>query len=131
VARTDLAQVNLLELAPVRVASWEEADDGRVVLTRPRPRTRGARRLADLLSYWMSVRRIRLDEVGSFCWRQLDGRCTVGELARRLREAFGEAVEPAEERVGQWVRIMRHQDMLAYPGHDPVPREPASGPPGA
>ncbi len=125
-ARTDLSQVNLLELAPVRLASWEETDDGKVVLTRPRPRTRGLRGLADLLSFWMSIRRIRLDEVGSFCWRALDGRCTVGELARRLREAYGESVEPAEERVGQWVRIMRHQDMLAYPGYDPLPEEKAA-----
>ena len=115
--------MNLLEIAPVRLAAWEEDRDGRVVLTRPRPRTRGLRGLADLISFWMSVRRIRLDAVGSYCWRQLDGRCTVGELAQRLREEFGESVEPAEERVGQWVRIMRHQDMLAYPGHDPIPGE--------
>ena len=114
-----LAQVDLLRIAPVRLAAWEESD-GRVTVTRPRPVTGGLRGLAEWFSFWMSVRRIRLDEVGSFCWKLLDGRRTVGEVAAALRERFGETVDPAEERVGQFVRVLRYQGMLGYPGWDTV-----------
>jgi len=117
--RNQLAQVDLLGIAPVRLAAWEESE-GRVTVTRPRPVTRGLRGFADLFSYWMSVRRIRLDEIGSFCWKLLDGRRTVGEVAVAARERFGETVDPAEERVGQFVRVLRYQGMLGYPGWDAI-----------
>lgn len=123
-----LADVDLLELRPVRLAEWDEKD-GRVVVNRPRPTTRGLRGLADLISYWLSVPRIRLDEVGSVTWLLLDGRRTVGEVAQQVRERFGDALEPVEERTGIFVRTLRYQGFLAYPGWDPVPGDrPAAGP---
>jgi len=118
--------VDLLGIAPVRLAAWEESED-RVTLIRPRPTMGGVRGLGELLSYWMSVRRIRLDETGSFCWKLLDGRRTVGEVAVALRERFGESVDPAEERVGQFVRVLRYQGMLGYPGWDSIPEGSNSG----
>jgi len=118
--RRQLENVDLLDIAPVRLAAWDESE-GRVTITRPRPTTRGLRGIAELISFWLSVRRIRLDEVGSFCWKLLDGRRTVGQVAESLRERFGEAVAPAEERAGQFVRVLRYQGMLGYPGWDPIP----------
>jgi len=123
---SDLSHVNLLGIAPVRLAAWEESE-GRVTVTRPRPMVGGLRGLAELLSFWMSVRRIRLDEVGSFCWMLLDGQRTVGQVAAALRERFGEAVDPAEERVGQFVRVLRYQGMLGYPGWASIPPDQEGG----
>lgn len=119
-AHETLAGVDLLEISPLRLADWEEKE-GRVVVRRPRPTTRGLRGLADLVSYWLSVPRIRLDEVGSTTWLLLDGRRTVGEVAQLVRERFGDALEPVEERTGIFVRTLRYQGFLAYPGWDPVP----------
>jgi len=104
----------------VRLAEWQE-QDGRVVVSRPRPTSRGLRGFADLISYWLSVPRIRLDEVGSATWLLLDGRRTVDEVAELVRERFGDAVEPAEERIGTFVRTLRYQGFLAYPGWDEEP----------
>jgi hypothetical protein len=120
--RDPLAGVNLLELAPRRLAAWSEVE-GRVVVERPRPRGRGWRRLKAALAYRFAVRRIRLDEVGSAAWLGLDGRATVGEVAGELRARFGAAIEPAEERLGQLVRLLRREGLLAYPDWD-------DGPPG-
>jgi len=118
--KNELESINLLDLKPIRLAEWEEAG-GRVVLVRPAPTSKRLRRILDTLTFWMSVRRIRLDEVGSFSWVRLDGRHSVREVAAALREEFGEAAEPAEERLGVFVRTLRHQGMLAYPGWDEVP----------
>ena len=120
-----LEGVNLLEVAPVRLAAWKEVGE-RVVIERRRPTRRGPAAIGQWLSFVLSVKRVRLDEVGSFAWLRFDGRSTVGELAGELRERFGEGVEPAEERLGLLVRALRDQGFLAYPGWD----EWAAGPEG-
>jgi hypothetical protein len=121
--RTDpLEGVNLLKLAPVRLASWTEVE-GRATLERPRPRGRGPLRMLRTITHAMSVPRVKLDELGSYCWARLDGERTVEEIANDVREAFGEAAEPVEERLGTFVRMLRDQEFLAYPGWDELPPE--------
>ena len=112
-----MVEVNLLDLTPVRVAEWEE-EEGRVIVLRPPPRTTGLRRLVDRLLVEMSTRRIRLDDVGSAVWLLMDGERTVGNIAAELRTRFGDAVDPAEERVGTLVRLMHRQLFVEFPGID-------------
>lgn len=97
-ARRDLGRA-----VPVPLGPWREVG-GRVVLERPRPSRRGWDGLAERFSYWASVRRVRLDEVGSAAWRRIDGRRTVAEVAFGLAAEGGAAVDAAEERVGAFVR---------------------------
>ena len=113
----ELEGVNLLELAPSRIAEWEEVN-GLVVLLRPVPETAGFRGLMDRFFHRMSANRIRLDEVGGFAWLLLDGERTVGEVAELMREEFGETVEPVEERLGHLVVMLRSEGFLVYPAWD-------------
>ena len=113
----ELEGVNLLGLAPRRLARWEDKE-GRAVVLRPEPTTRGLRGGVDRMLHKMSASRIRLDEVGTFAWRHLDGERTVAEVAELLRGEFGERVEPAEERLGHLVWVMRREGLLGYPGWD-------------
>jgi len=107
--------VNLLELRPVRLAAWEEADDDRVVLVRPRPSGRGLKPWLLRVSAALAPQRLRLDAIGSHAWRALDGERTVGHVAASLRERFGAEAEPAEERLGTLVRLLRRDGFLAFP----------------
>lgn len=118
----ELEQINLLELTPVRLASWSEVG-GRVVIERPKPED--AKQIREQLRYWLAVRRIRLDERGSLAWKLLDGTRSVADIAAALRDEFGEEVEPAEDRAGQLVRMLHREDLLAYPGWDEI--RPLSG----
>jgi hypothetical protein len=113
----ELEGVDLMGLAPFRLADWEEVD-GRVVLVRPPPRTPGLRGSVDRVLHRLSANRIRLDDLGSFAWHHLDGERTVGDVADLLRAEFGERVDPAEERLGHMVRLMRREGFLGYPGWD-------------
>jgi Coenzyme PQQ synthesis protein D (PqqD) len=115
-----LAGVNLLDVAPVRLAAWQERD-GRAVLERPRPRSRGLKSLLDRLAFLMATRSVRLDAIGSSAWKRFDGAATVAEVAGAIREEFGEAAEPAEERLGYLVRLLRREGMVGYPGWDETP----------
>jgi hypothetical protein len=116
----ELEGVNLLGLAPVRLAEWEE-DRGKVVVLRPFPTARGVRGLLDRFFHRMSASRIRLDEVGSVAWRALDGSRTVAEIAELLREEFGEKVDPADRRLAHLIWQMRREGLVVYPGWDEDP----------
>lgn len=111
--------VDLSGVVPVRRASWREKDDGRVVVERPRPRTSGLKGLLDRVSHALSMRYIRLDETGSFAWKQIDGRSTAGEVAERMRRELGDDAEPAEERLGEFVVQLHSLHLVALPGIDP------------
>ncbi len=85
-----------------------------VVLERPRPSPGGLRGLAERLSFALAARRIRLDDVGSCSWKCFDGDTTVKEACAALRERFGDRVEPAEERLGRFVRYLHREGFLSY-----------------
>lgn len=105
---------NLLDLTPRREAYWSEADDGRVTVVRERPVIRGPRSLGRWLSYVMAPPRVRLDDVGSFVWRRMDGATDVRRLAGMVREEYGDRVEPVPERLGQLVRTLRRERLVSY-----------------
>ena len=89
-----------------------------MTLDRPPPHGRGPVRFLRAITHAMSVPRVRLDELGSYCWTRLDGERTVAAIAVDVRATFGETAEPVEERLGTFVRMLRDQEFLAYPGWD-------------
>lgn len=96
---------------PRRLLEWRE-EDGRCVLLRPRFGTsRPGRWLAGLAGD--PHYRIRLDEVGTLVWKACDGRTSLAEIARAMRSAFGDRVEPADERLARFVRRMLKGGMIA------------------
>lgn len=113
----ELKGVNLLGLAPLRVAEWEEVE-GRVIVLRPESVVGGVRGILDRFLHRMSAQRIRLDEVGSFAWLHLDGDRTVSEVGELMRSEFGDRVEPVEDRLGHLVQVMRNEGFIKYPEWD-------------
>ncbi len=103
---------NLLHMTPVRVAEWREIY-GRIVLERPAPQGRGLRGLGARMAYWFAPTRMRLDKIGSAAWKRFDGQATVGEVCALLREELGEMVEPAEQRLGHFVLVLRKDGFVA------------------
>ena len=109
---------DLLELAPVRRVPWIEREDGRVVIDRPRPPIDGLRGLIKRASWMLAPRRIRLDEIGSFAWRRLDGSTKVRALAVVIRDAFPDSCDQLEERLGAHLRAMRRLRLISFPELD-------------
>jgi Coenzyme PQQ synthesis protein D (PqqD) len=109
--------VNLLELRPVRTADWQTAGE-RVVVVRPRPARGGLRAPLEWMTFLLAPGRLRLDALGSFVWNSLDGQRSVAEVAREVRERFGESAEPVEVRLGEFIRGLRREELVAFPGWD-------------
>jgi len=96
----------------VRRYEWRKAEDGKVIVLRPRfGEGRLARRLAGL--FQVSDYRIKLDEIGTAVWKRCDGSTTAREMAHELRALFGDRVEPAEERLQRFVSQMVRARMIA------------------
>jgi hypothetical protein len=106
--------VDLLELTPVRRALWLEREDGRVVIDRPRPTIDSLGGLFRCAGWLLSPRRIRLDEIGSFAWRRLDGSTKVRSLAGAVRDAFPDSCDQLEERLGAHLRAMRRLRLISF-----------------
>ena len=107
--------VDLLELEPVRCVPWREGADGRVIIDRPRPPLRGFRGLFERANWLFTPRRIRLDDIGSFAWRRLDGVTKVRTLAGVMRETFPDSRHQIEERLGAYLRAMRRLRLIEFP----------------
>jgi len=104
-------------VVPVRLAEWEEKEDGRVVVERPKHHRSGLIGLWDRVSYALSMRFIRFDPVGSLIWKQLDGRRTVAAAAEAVRGEFGDEAEPVGERVGLFVSQLHQLELIRLPGY--------------
>lgn len=106
-----------LGVTPARTAAWSERD-GRVVVERTLPPARGLSGWLKLVSALTGVRRLRLDEPGSFAWRRFDGATTVGEVAAGLAEELGEPAADAAARLVSFVRMLRREGLVGLPGLD-------------
>jgi hypothetical protein len=113
-----LRAIDLLELTPVRCVPWIEREDGRVVIDRPRPPVDGLRGLLKRARWMMAPRCIRLDEIGSFAWRRLDGATKVRALAVVIRDAFPDSCDQLEERLGAHLKAMRRLQLISFPDLD-------------
>jgi len=105
------AGLDFAHVRPRRLLEWCE-EDGRCVLLRPRfGTTRAARWVAGL---WADPHyRIRLDEVGTLVWKACDGHTSLADIVGRMRERFGDRVEPADQRLSQFMRKMLKGRMIA------------------
>ena len=111
---------NLLDLIPRRLVEHETDGEGRTVLLIPKFR-------GSILGPFLQPRlkrpfqRLNLDAFGSFVWERCDGRATVGAIADALRRKFGDAVEPAEERLATFIGQLTRGRLIALEGYGPPP----------
>jgi hypothetical protein len=115
--RRNRRSINLLELTPQQRATWEAAENGSVVVLVPRFNH-------ELLVRWLVPRlknphiRVKLDKLGSYVWKQCDGRTTVAEIAERLRSEFADSAESAEDRIRTFLLMLEKSDLINLNVHE-------------
>ncbi|MGI5963940.1 MAG: PqqD family protein [Lawsonibacter sp.] len=66
------------------------------------------------------ISHIKLDEYGSFLWKEIDGVRTVGTLALQMKEQFGDEAEPLYDRLVKYMQILRNNRFILFQGKDRV-----------
>jgi hypothetical protein len=107
------AKINLLDLIPVRNIKWEKKESGLIVLLKPKFE------LAFLKKYVLPrlkspYFKIKLDHVGSFIWEHCDGSLRVKEIAKNLKDEFGEEVEPLHNRLALFLQSLEKNHLIFY-----------------
>lgn len=103
--------MNLWELTPLRNAKWETTEEGKVVVLVPKFKNA-------FLSKWIVPHlakpyfRIKLDDIGSAIWQQCDGATPISTIAESLKNKFGNAVDPVEERINKFLNHLERGDLL-------------------
>lgn len=110
---------NVFDLRPSQLMRWESAEGDKVVVLVPKFRNRYvAKWIMPLLS--KPNVRVKLDEFGSFVWRQCDGKTTVAEIADRMKERFGESAESVDERVAAFLIRLAKTDLMNLNDREPM-----------
>jgi hypothetical protein len=110
--QNETERINLLDLKPSRNLKWETGEKNEVILSVPKFQNKL------LVKYVMpNIKRpyfkIKLDDHGSFIWSLCDGNTTVGKMADKLKEKFGENFDPTYERIGKFVNQLVRDKFLS------------------
>jgi len=102
-------EVNLWELIPVRKFEFEKSENELVTILIPKFTNKFlVQHLMPRLKY--PFIKIKLDEIGSVVWNEIDGKKKVGEIADILEKKFGEKIQPIEERLSKFfTQLKLHQ----------------------
>lgn len=105
--------LNLLDLKPVRNFEFVLQDDNKVTLLIPKFRDKFfGKYLQPMIK--KKYFKVKLDTLGSFVWLNCDGVTTVRQLAEKLQKQFGDAAEPADERVAKFIQQLYKSDCITF-----------------
>lgn len=107
------SKINLLDLIPVRNIKWEKKEDGLIVLLKPKFELVLLRKYI-LPRLKKPYFKIKLDHVGSFIWEHCDGCLRVKEVAKSLKDKFGEDVEPLYDRLALFLQSLEKNHLIVY-----------------
>jgi len=101
------------DVVPRHAIEWEDGPEGGAVLIVPRFRWGPMKK-------WLQPRlkrphmRVKLDEIGSFAWKQMNGVNIFQDIAEAMKDHFGEKVEPAEDRLGKFLTLLYRDKFVEF-----------------
>jgi hypothetical protein len=113
---------------PVRLLEWRNEDDGTVTVMRPKYGTgRFGRWLSSRLSRPHCA--VKLDDAGSFIWKQCDGSRTMQEIANALQQRTPDDATDLNSRLAVFVRRLERTGLLGWGDVEGVRAPQAIDPP--
>ena len=107
------SKINLLDLIPVRNIKWEKKEDGLIILFKPKFEHAFFKKYV-LPRLKKPYYKIKLDHVGSFTWELCDGSLRVKEVAKNLKDEFGEDVEPLYDRLALFLQSLEKNRFIEF-----------------
>lgn len=98
-------------LRPIQLAQWSERD-GVIVVECPKPQGPWYREAAAWLGWVTGPQRIRLDDIGSDCWRRFDGKTTLEDITEAVAAARPDDQEKLDLRISLFLRVLIDRRMV-------------------
>lgn len=105
--------LNLYELIPQRKFNFELDNSNYVVILIPKFSNRFL--VKNLMPRLRNPYiKIKLDEIGSAVWLEIDGKKTVGEIAENLINRFGDRIQPIEDRLSKFFTQLKLYNFITF-----------------
>ena len=114
-SRAEAPVLNWLDLVPEVIRKWQQTGDGMVVLYKPKFNHPLLRRYV-LPRLIRPDFKIKLDAIGSFIIENCDGQTSVRDLGEKLKQRFGESIEPLFDRLQFFMQQLENNGMIRYRG---------------
>lgn len=97
---------------PNALYEWKTNDVGNIEI---RVHNKGVfNKLAQVFFKRPKYSNIELDEFGSFVWKSMDGKRSIYEIGKSVKENFGEKAEPLYERLAAFIKILHNNHFIVY-----------------
>lgn len=105
----------VLRLRPIRNSAieWQENAAGEAELTIPYRKDRWAR-VVGFLVHLPEVRKVQLDEVGTFVWRLCDGNHTVEAIVRAMIKEYKMNRAEVEASVAKYLQMLAERRFVGF-----------------
>jgi len=104
---------NLLELVPVRNIKWKTDDKGMVIILKPKFKNRFlVKHILTRMKH--PFYKVKLDEMGSYFWKNCDGVKNIREITILHKEKFGEEAEPVLERISLFLQSLDRNNFITF-----------------
>jgi hypothetical protein len=105
---------NYLDKIPYRpkIITWSENHKGLVTLE---IENKGyANKIAQMLFKKPKTSYIHLDKMGSFIWKNIDGKMNICAIGKKVNENFGDEANPLFERLAIFFKIMDSYKFISW-----------------
>lgn len=111
--RKKLKNANYLELTPIRLLNYEVNENNHVTIFIPKFNSKFGKRfiMPKLKNQFI---KLRLDELGSAAWCEIDGKKNVNDIAKILAQKFGDKIQPVEERLTKYLTQLYENKLITF-----------------
>lgn len=104
--------ISMLDLTPFRKIEHSVEADGTITLLYPKFKNPKISRF--MLGRKTPYIHMKLDEIGSASWLQIDGKKKVNEIAESLEMQFGEKIHPVHDRLGKFLSQLYNNKYISF-----------------
>lgn len=103
---------NYLEWIPVKNPEFKWTEDAKGIVTVDMVHKGIFDKIAQKIFFTPEVSHIKLDQYGSFVWKQIDGSRDLIGIGQMVGDKFGENAEPLYERLSRYFETLKNNKFV-------------------
>ncbi len=105
--------MNYLDLTPIHKIDYKVDENEIVIILIPKFSSKFSLKyiIPKLKNPYINL---KLDELGSAAWLEIDGNKKVNEIANKLTQKFGEKIQPVEERLTKFLTQLYEHKFITF-----------------